>query len=58
MKRKALIGLGIVACTWLTTSCEGGKDGCVERYMEEGLSEKEAQDKCDEELVETVEVVK
>ena len=58
MKRKAILGFGILISTLMITSCEGGNDGCVERYMEEGLSEKEALDKCDEELVETVEVLK
>ncbi len=40
-----------------TISCEGGNDNCVEYHMEEGLSQSEAEDKCNEELIETVEVL-
>ena len=58
MKSKAILGFGILISTLMFTSCAGGNDGCVERYMEEGLTESEAVDKCDEELVETVEVLK
>lgn len=58
MKRKGILGFGILLCTLVITSCEGGKDECVKRFMEEGLTESEAVDKCDEELMETVEVVR
>ena len=47
-----------MVCGAVSTSCEGGNDSCVEDHMEEGLNQSDAEDKCNEELVETVEVLK
>lgn len=58
MKTKLILTLALLTVGVVTTSCEGGNDSCVEEHMEEGLSQSEAEDKCDEELVETVEVLK
>ena len=58
MKTKIIFSLALVVCGALTTSCEGGNDSCVEGHMEEGLNQSDAEDKCNEELVETVEVLK
>lgn len=58
MKRKLFLSLALVAVGIIFTSCEGGKDECVEQFKEEGLTESEAVEKCDEELMETVEAVR
>jgi len=58
MKRKTIFSLALVVCGAMMTSCEGGNDSCVEDHMEEGLNQNDAKDKCNEELVETVEVLK
>ena len=54
MKTKIILTLALVVCGFLTTSCEGGNDSCVEDNMEAGMNQSEAEDKCDEELVETM----
>lgn len=58
MKRKGILSFGILLCILIITSCEVGKDECVQNFMDEGLTENEAVKKCDEELMETVEVVR
>ena len=58
MKRTLIFSLALIACGAVSTSCEGGNDSCVEDHMEEGLNQSDAEDKCNEELVETVEVLK
>ena len=58
MNRKGFLILALVAVGIIFPSCEGGKDECVEQFKEEGLTESEAVDKCDEELMETVEAVR
>ena len=57
MKTKQFLALALVTFGVVTTACEGGNDSCVEHHMEEGLSQSEAEDKCNEELMETVEVL-
>ena len=57
MKTKLFLSLALVTFGVVTTACEGGNDSCVEHHMEEGLSQSEAEDKCNEELMETVEVL-
>ena len=57
MKTKRILILALVTLGVVTTACEGGNDNCVEDHMEEGLSQSEAEDKCNEELMETVEVL-
>ena len=46
-----------MVCGAVSTSCEGGNDSCVEDHMGKGLSQSEAEDKCDEELVGTMVVL-
>jgi hypothetical protein len=58
MKRTTIFSLALVVCGALMTSCEGEMDTCVEDHMEEGMSQSDAEDKCDEDLVEAVEVLK
>ncbi len=59
MKTKRFLTLALLTFGVLTTtSCERENDSCVEDHMEEGLNQSDAEDKCDEELVETVEVLK
>ena len=58
MKRKQIFSLALLVCGAIMTSCEGGNDSCVEDHMEKGLNQSDAEEKCNEELVETVEVLK
>lgn len=58
MKIKIFLSLALLFYGLTTISCERGNDSCVEDHMEEGLNQSDAEDKCDEELVETVEVLK
>lgn len=58
MKRIGFLSLALVTFGIISTSCEGGKDECVEQFKKEGLTESEAVEKCDEELMETVEAVR
>lgn len=58
MKRTLILSLALIVIGTLSTSCERENDSCVEDNMEEGLNQSDAEDKCDEELVETVEVLK
>ena len=58
MKRTIALCLALMVCGLTTTSCEGELDSCVKDQMEEGLSQSEAEDKCDEDLVEAVEVLR
>jgi len=57
MKKILILSIALMVYGLTTISCEGGTDNCVEDHMEEGLSQSEAEDKCDEELIETVEVL-
>jgi hypothetical protein len=58
MKIKIILSLALIVYGVTTTSCERENDSCVEDHMEEGLNQSDAEEKCDEELVETVEVLK
>lgn len=54
MKRNITLSIAVVGLGMISFSCERGNDSCVEINMEEGLNQSDAEDKCDEELVETV----
>lgn len=58
MKAKLILSLALATFGVLMTSCEGKPDSCVEDHMEKGLSQSDAEDKCNEELVETVEILR
>jgi hypothetical protein len=57
MKAKIILSLALMVYGLTTTSCEGKKDSCVEEHMDEGLKKSDAEDKCDEDLVETMVVM-
>lgn len=57
MKTKTILYAAMAFGGFLLSACEGESKSCIDDHIENGLSEKDAQSKCDEELVETVVVL-
>jgi len=54
MKKTVFLSTAILLYGVTATSCKSEPDSCVEEYMDKGMSQSDAEEKCEIELVETV----